>query len=485
VGAAHHTRKVVGRKDSLVLSGAELDRLNQAINPTSVAVIGATRESDRVGYSILESLLLGGFPGEVIPIHPRHEEILGLKVFPSLEEAPRKPDLAIIALNEFATIKILDDCGRHDVKGVVCVAGGYKEMGEEGENLQAELREAAVRNNILLMGPNTLGMINAQARLNATFWPLELEKYGNISVISQSGGVGQMIGFDLEKEGLTFNKWFAIGNRAMLDFDAYLQLVSQDPSTEVITVFMEGTEQARAFIEVAAGTTKNKPIIVLKAGKNEIAQQSAITHTGSMAGSYNVYNDIFDQFGLISARSVAELVSVSKALSIAQLPAKDRVAILTPTAGPSILLVDMLMDGDCKLTHFSESTMEDLAKLFTKVPVVLKNPLDASAVGYTASGYVNLAEIILKDPDVDLLLAVSIDHKNRIFPARELVELSKKYGKPIVVYFISPAETSREYREICQNGGVPFYLSAEEAAWGVAGLIRRSMILNRSQTTDE
>lgn len=468
-----------------MLNRLELNRFTSALNPASVAVIGATNEPDRVGYSILESLLLGGFPGEIIPIHPRHKKILGLKVFPSLDEAPLKPDLAIIALNEVATISILEECGHHDVKGVVCVAGGYREMGEKGESLQSELKEAASRNNILLMGPNTLGIINSEARLNATFWPLDLDRFGNISVISQSGGVGQMIGFKLEKEGLTFNKWFAIGNRAMLDFDTYLQVLSEDSTTQVIAIFMEGTEQARSFIEVASNIVRDKPIVVLKAGKNELAQQSALTHTGSMAGSYNVYHDIFNQFGLISVQSVSELVSVSKALSLAQLPAGDRLALLTPTAGPSILLVDMLLDQGCRMARFSDDTMGNLAKLFTKVPVILKNPLDASAVGYTASGYIQLAEIILNDPGVDILLAVSIDHKNRTFPSNDLVRLSKEYRKPVVVYFIGPVETSREYRKICQEGGVPFYLSAENAAWGVTGLISRHKILNRSNSTDE
>jgi acetyltransferase len=462
-----------------VLTTAELERLENALNPRAVAIIGATREADRVGYSILESLLLGGFPGEVIPIHPRHENIFGQRVYPSLDAATVDPDLVIIALNEHATIKILDDCGRHNVKAAVCVAGGYKEMGQAGEDLQEELEEAAARNNILLVGPNTLGLINAQARLNATFWPMVLDHYGSISVISQSGGVGQMIGFALDEEGLSFNKWFAIGNRAGLDFEDYLQVLARDSGTEVIAVFMEGTEKARSFVELASKVVPNKPIVILKAGRNEIAQQSALTHTGSMAGSFNVYHDIFDQFGLISVSSVPELVSISKALSIASLPAGDRVAILTPTAGPSILLVDLLLDQGCQLAKFGDDTIRDLANYFTNVPVVLKNPLDASAVGYSAEGYLMLAERILQDPGVDLLLALSIDHKNRLFPAEQLVQLSKEYSKPLVVYFIGSKDGSLRYRRICHAGGVPFYHTAEEAAWGSAGLINRRRILDR------
>lgn len=468
-----------------MLNNEELSRLGNAINPQAVAIIGATNEKDRVGYSILESLLLGGFPGKIIPVHPRHKDILGQKVYATLDESEINPDLAIVALNEHATIKVLDDCGRHNVKGAVCVAGGYKEMGKEGENLQKELSNAAARNNIMLIGPNTLGLINAQARLNATFWPIQLDNFGSISVISQSGGVGQMIGFELEKEGLLFNKWFAIGNRAGLDFDDYLQVLSIDEGTDVIVVFMEGTEKARSFVEVAAETVPHKPVIILKAGRNELAKESAITHTGSMAGSYSVYRDIFDQFGLLTVESVPQMVSVSKALSIAPLPTGNRVAILTPTAGPSILLVDLLVDLGCRLAQFGSDTLSDLATHFANVPVVLKNPLDASAVGYSADGYLKLAERVLQDPGVDLLLALSIDHKNRKFPAERLVQLSRQYAKPIVVYFISPPDKSFQYRDICQAGGVPFYLSAEDAAWGTAGLIRRRLILDRGNYDDE
>jgi acetyltransferase len=198
-----------------------------------------------------------------------------------------------------------------------------------------------------------------------------------------------------------------------------------------------------------------------------------------MAGSFNVYHDIFDQFGLISVSSVPELVSISKALSIASLPAGDRVAILTPTAGPSILLVDLLLDQGCQLAKLGDDTIRDLANYFTNVPVVLKNPLDASAVGYSAEGYLMLAERILQDPGVDLLLALSIDHKNRLFPAEQLVQLSKEYSKPLVVYFIGSKDGSLRYRRICHAGGVPFYHTAEEAAWGSAGLINRRRILDR------
>lgn len=456
-----------------------LERLSRALNPQVVAVIGATKEPDRVGYSILESLLLGGYPGQILPIHPHHKVILGQKVYPSLDEAGLPVDLAILALNERASIEALDDCGRHEVKGAICVAGGYGEVGQEGAALQAELVAAAARNNILLVGPNTLGLINSRTHLNATFWPVTLKDGGVISAVSQSGGMGQLISFKMQQEGLTFNKWVGVGNRAMLDFEDFLQVLDQDLTTEVIAVFMEGTERARGFFELAGSIVERKPVVLMKAGRSESTQRFALTHTGSMAGSYRVYQDVADQFGVLMVDSIPEMVGVTKALSMAPPAPGTRVAILTPTAGPSIVMVDLLLDRGCTLAEFSPETMAAFEQRFVRVPVVLKNPLDASAVGYKAESYLDLAELILRDPGVDLLIALNIDHKNRVFPAEELVRLARRYGKPVLVCFIGPTDGASGLRDVCQAGGIPFYFSLEEAAWGAAGLVRRYLTLER------
>ena len=222
-----------------MLTAEQMARLDQGLNPRAVAVIGATTEQHRVGFSVLESLLVGGYEGGIYPIHPRHKTILGRQVYASLAEVGQPIDLAIIALNERATIEILEELGRHDVKAAVCVAGGYSEIGEEGGALQHALSEAAARHRVLLVGPNTLGVINARVGLNATFWPERLGKGGAVSVITQSGGVGQMIICRAQAEGLELNKWIGAGNRAVLDFDDLLQYLAGDPTTSVVAAFIE------------------------------------------------------------------------------------------------------------------------------------------------------------------------------------------------------------------------------------------------------
>lgn len=458
-----------------MLNQDQLLCLTQALSPKSVAIIGATKEKGKVGYSIIESLILGGFKGKLFPIHPRHEEILGIPVFSDLSLIKEPIDLAIIALNEQKTLQMLEECGRFNVKGVISVAGGFSEVGERGRKLQEQMAAIANDWNIMLIGPNTLGAINSDAKLNATFWPLNLDEVGNISLITQSGGVGQMVGFKMQDEGLAINKMIGLGNRAKLDFDDLLQYLGSDPTTSVVGVFLEGTEKARSFVEVARQVVPKKPVVALKVGRSKLVQEMSVTHTGSMAGSYKMYQDIFTQANIIPASSVPELVSVCKALSLAPLPKGDGIAVVTPTAGPSLILVDLLDSLGCRFYPFEQQTLVKMKELFANVPVVLKNPLDAAAAGYSAEVYSRLVDIVLEDPKVDILIALSIEHKNRRFPAEELIQLSQKHQKPILVYYMGNIEVNL-HQHTCQQGGIPLYCSPEEAAWGAGGLVRYSAI---------
>jgi acetate---CoA ligase (ADP-forming) subunit alpha len=458
-----------------MLDQNKLQQLDRMFHPKTVAIIGATKEPDRVGFSILSSLIKGGYPGKIFPIHPRHKEILGIPVLPNLEATGGTVDLVVIALNEKATVGILEECGRYNVAGAICVAGGFKEIGHEGVDLQEQMVEVANRSNILLLGPNTLGMINAKARLNATFWPIDLRVDGTISIVSQSGGIGQVIGFKTYQEGLNFNKWIGVGNHAMLDFDDLIQYLGEDQSTEAIGVFLEGTDNARSFIEIAGHYAYRKPVVVLKAGQSTLAQTCTLTHTGSMAGPYQIYEDVFRQFGLLSVNSPLEFVSVLKAVTLAPPLLGNGVAIITPSAGPSILLVDKLELSGANFVPFREETYQRIKHLFVDVPVILKNPLDAASAGYSADSYLQLVEGIIQDPGVDQLIAITIEHAYRRFPARDLVAIKEKYGKPILVYYIG-SEHINEVQHLCHSGGIPLFASIEETAWGATGLIRHLRI---------
>lgn len=454
------------------LSESELQQLDDVFNARSVAIIGATDSPDRVGYQLLEALLMGGYQGKIYPVHPRHSKLLGVKVYSNLGEIPTPIDLALIALNERKSIDAVKECGSLGVKGAVCVAGGYKEVGEAGKALENELAAAAHQSGLVLIGPNTLGFFNTDACLNATFYPEILPPSSGISVITQSGGIGRIIIEELRDEGLGISKWIGVGNRTTLEFSDFVDYLAQDNSTRVITIFIEGTEKGRELMVAAGKAAMKKPVIVFRSGNSALAQHSAVTHTGSMISSPRLFSDACRQFGLIEADSLSELVSISKALSIAPPIEGEGIGVMTHTAGPSITLLDVLSARDCRLAEFTPQTMEKLVQMFTGIPVILKNPLDAAAFGYSQEGYGRVADTVISDANVSILVAIYSLHKNWKFAVPQLIDLKDRYKKPVIACYISTQAGAIENRRLLQSAGIPCFTSVERAAWGIAGCIQ-------------
>lgn len=462
-----------------MLTEADLKQLDAIFSPRSIAIVGASPTPDKVGFNFVDSPVTSGFRGEIYPVHPKATEILGLKVYPSLEAIGKPIDLAIVALNQYASVDAVETCGRLGVKGVIAVAGGYKEMGEEGERLQARLIGAARRHGVKIIGPNTLGMVNTHADLSSIFYPLKLKK-GPVSILSQSGGVGLTLMHMAKDEGLGLSKWIGVGNRGGLEFADLLQYLLYDEHTEVIGAFMESTEDARSFVQIAGQAVRQKPVVVYKVGESELAKYSALTHTGTLAGPHKLALDAFKQFGILSVSSCHEFVSVCKALSTSSLPKGARVGVFTHTAGPSIIIVDELAKRGCVVPPLQETTLKKVEQVIGEnPPVILKNPLDVAGLGFAAEPFGKIAEAMLEDPAVDILIAVYCLHKNWRFPTPELIAAREKYQKPIVACYISDIESVKGDRDILAAGGIPTYTTPEAAAQAAAGLVNYAMIRER------
>lgn len=446
-------------------------RLKEIFYPRSVAVLGVTDSVQRVGYNMLESLLHGGFRGRVYPVHPRLEEVMGRKVYRSLAEIPDRVDLVMMALNERASLEALRDCAGKGVKGAVCVAGGYRETGEDGAALEEELRREARRYGVALIGPNTLGFINNEIDLYAFFHPMKLPK-GGASFICQSGGVGLSIVYQAAGAGLGINKWVGVGNRSTFEFTDYLAFLGEDRTTTAIGIFVEGTENARQMVRMAGSI--NKPVVVYKVGRSDAVSYAALTHTGSMAGSYRVYRDIFSQFGLHVVESTSEMVACMRALAMAPPPPGNRVGIFTHTAGPSIVAADLLLERGCVLPDFTEKTMEEVRRITgPSPPFVLKNPLDVAGFGFHAENFGPLLEIVAGDPNVDLIFPIYCHHKNWRFPGPEIVRAREKTGKTFVALYLCQESLCGEDRRLLAGHGIPLFTAPEEAARAAAALVDR------------
>jgi len=448
------------------------DRLDKMFSPRSVAVIGAGATPDKVGHAIVDSLVTGGFPGRIYPVHPRHEEILGLQVYKDLDQLPEVPDLAVVALNQNSTVKMTARLRDLGVAGASVIAGGYAEMGPEGGQLQQALTEAA--GEMPMVGPNTLGFLNARARLNVTFYPRILHP-GAVSVLSQSGGIGLAIKGRADDEGMGLAKWIGVGNRVNLEFHTLLDYLKDDPDTRVIGLFIEGCADPRALIDQIRLITPHKPVVVYKGGRGDDADHVTVTHTGAMAGSASIWAGAFRQARAELVSSASELVSVCKALSVGRVPKGKRLGIFTHTAGPSIVAWDLLKDEPgCVLAELQESTLQTIAHILgPSVPVVYKNPVDGAAGAFLTQPFHDIAQALLEDASVDALLAIFCEHKNWVYPSQALIDLAQRFPQSIVACFIGTIKKIEPDRSRLHEAGVPTYVVPEEAALGLRALLRR------------
>jgi acetyltransferase len=421
----------------------------------------------------VDSVVTGGFPGAIYPVHPRHKQILGLRVYRDLRDLPEVPDLAVVALNQQSTVKVTAQLREMGVAGASVIAGGYSEMGSDGAKLQEALQDAA--GDMPVVGPNTLGFLNARAKLNVTFYPRILHP-GKVSFLSQSGGIGLGIKGRADDEGLGIAKWIGVGNRVNLEFDTLLDYLKDDADTQVIGIFTEGSANPRSFMERVAAITPQKPVIVYKGGLGEDADRVTVTHTGAAAGSIRIWEGAFKQAGAQMVSSVSEMVAVCKSLAVGKVPEGKRPGIFTHTAGPSIVAWDMLSrEPGCVLAELGEHTIRRIAEILgPTVPVVYKNPVDGAAGAFLTEPFHDIAEAMLRDPSVDALLAIFCEHKNWVYPSDALIDLAAKYPQTIVACFIGTIQKIGPDRARLHEAGVPTYVLPEDAALGLAALLRRA-----------
>lgn len=456
-------------------------RLDRMFSPQSVAIIGAGAVPEKVGHAILDSVVTGGFQGRIYPVHPRHKEILGLKVYPDVDDLPEVPDLGVVALNQHSTVEMTAKLREMGVQGASVIAGGYSEMGGDGAELQARLRDAA--GDMPVVGPNTLGFLNARVRLNVTFYPRILHP-GNVSFLSQSGGIGLGIKGRADDEGLGIAKWVGVGNRVNLEFSTLLEYFKDDHETDVVGIFIEGSADPRKLVETIASLTPHKPVLVYKGGRGEKADRVTITHTGAAAGQDEIWEGALRQAGAMMVSSVSEMVSACKALSIGRVPKGKRLGIFTHTAGPSIVAWDVLQhEPGCVLADLQEGTLNRIADILgPSVPVVYKNPVDGAAGAFLSDPFHDIAEAMLDDPSVEALLAIFCEHKNWPYPADALIELANRFPQPIVACFIGSYRRIEPDRSRLHQAGVPTYVLPEDAAIGMHALLRRVRPLKPATT---
>lgn len=455
----------------IVMREIENNPLTRLLRPDSVAVIGASRHPEKIGYQVVKNLLDAGFPRDkIFPINPRAEEILGLKTYKSILDVPEEVDLAVIVVPAQIVPKVLDEAGRKGVKAVAIITSGFKEIG----NVEAErkLVEIARKYGMRILGPNIVGICDTVKNVNASFCQA-LPNPGEIAFITQSGALGiALVGWTKIK-GIGLSDLVSIGNKADINETDLIEFFGDDPNTRVITAYLEGIEDGRRFMDVARRVSRKKPIIILKAGKAKRTVGAIKSHTGTLAGSDAAYDAAFKQTGVIRAPSFIDLFDWATAFAKAQLPKGRNTVILTNGGGAGIMATDAAEAWGVKLMDIPEDLAKKLRRHMPPFGSVY-NPIDLTGMaGY--EWYLGAMKDLLLDKRVDAVVVLYC-HTAITDPleiADAIINAIKETGskKTVIASFIGGEEVMKACSKLTEHS-VPCYESPEKAVASLGMLFK-------------
>ena len=452
--------------------------------PKSVAVIGASREPGKVGYVVLKNIIESGYRGEIYPVNPRAEKILGLSAYKSILEVSSDVDLAVIVVPAQAVLDVMEECGKKSVKYAVVISAGFKEIGGEGVEREKKLIEIARKYGVRVVGPNCLGIMDLHTPLNATFASTPGVK-GGVAFISQSGALLSAILDWAPRVGVGFSKIVSLGNKADLNEVDFLAYLGEDPETKVVLLYLESIDQGKRFVEIGSIVTRKKPVILLKGGITEAGARAALSHTGAMAGGVTALRAALRKAGIIQVSTVSELFDMAIAFNSQPIPVGSRIGIVTNAGGAGVVVSDLLVSRGLKLAEFSKHTIEYLRSTLPPVASVY-NPVDVIGDA-RADRYRVAIEALLRDPNVSALLVILTPQviTEPEETAKVIVELSRRYpSKPILAVFIGGERVEKAVRILVENN-IPIYDMPERAVAAILGLTEYSEIRERLERAVE
>jgi len=446
--------------------------------PGSIAVVGASANPQKIGYVVLDNLQRGRYGGRLYAVNPRSPRILGLRAYPDVLALDEAPELAILTVPTRAVAKVLDQCGQKGVRSVLIITAGFRETGPAGRVAEDELVATARRYGMRLVGPNSVGVINTSARLNATFAETAPVQY-EVGMFSQSGAVAAAILDWARSIDLGFSKFVSLGNMADLNEVDFLEYLGQDVDTKIIVGYLEGISDGRRFMAAAQRVTKAKPLIVIKVGSTPGGARAARSHTGALASAEAVIDGAFRQAGIIRAITMAEFFDAILCFSYAPLPNGGRVAVVTNAGGPGVMAADAIERMGLSLAELSHETRQALAEGLPPA-AALGNPIDV--LGDAAADRYQVAlEAAQADPSVDALLALltpqRVTEPERT--ARVIAHLARQQAKPLLAVFMGGAAVGRA-RAMLDEMRVPVYAYPERAVRALAAMVRYRAYLNEA-----
>src|SRR6201747_1627377 len=419
--------------------------LDSFFSPSSIALIGASRDLDKIPGRLLSMLRKNHYPGRIYPINPNYGELDGLKCYPSISDVGRPIDLAIVIIPARAVLGALEQCASVGVKNAAIISSGFAEEGGDSAAMQDAIVALAKKTGMRISGPNAEGFYSEVQRVAATFSPTVAVKPGEvplvatsrrIAIVAQSGGIGFAIKHRAKAIGVAISYCVSAGNESDLGAGEFLDYMVQDSSTDVILLFIEGIRDVDKFLTAARRAAEmGKPVIVTKVGRSGAGERAAASHTASMAGWSAAYDAVFAKYGLIVSNDLDEAVTIAAILTTSPLPKGDRVGVVTVSGGAGIWGADTVSMQGLQVPQLSSSIQNQIKQWMPSYGAA-RNPIDVTAQGVNSGGLQKSIELLDASDDIDAILVVlSLMSETRMqFKRDELKPVIDAQHKPIVFY---------------------------------------------------
>ncbi len=449
-------------EDAISMANPDSSYMDLFFNAKSVALIGASPETGKIGNSVMESLVKHDYKGKVYPVNAKgYSEIMGVKAYKNLMDIEDPVDVVIVTVDLKFVPDLLVECGKKNIHNMVIISGGGKELGGERAAIEKRVQDLSRELKVRIIGPNCIGIFNGENRLDCAFQGhlrMLRPKQGNVSFLSQSGTVG--IAFMETSDAFGLSKMISYGNRSDVDEADMIHYLAQDPSTNVIGLYVEGLGDGRKFMNSAKNVIKQyqKPIVVFKNGRSTKGAKQAASHTGSLGGSFAVISGAFEQTGIISVDSYEELTSALKALTWQPVPKGNKIAMVTNGAGPIIAAIDNFERLNLELAQLSDQTMKSFKEHYPAT-YVIGNPCDVTGSA-SADDYRFAIQAFLDDPNVDIVMPWFVFQDD---PLEEKIvdilgDFQKQKKKPILIGAMGGPFTEKISKKI-EDFNIPVYQS--------------------------
>jgi len=450
--------------------------IDKFFNPQSVAIIGATEDPQNITSTIIQNLFQMGFKGSVVPVNPHHDTVFGLKCYPSLSDIKEQIDLSVIAISSSHVIEILDQHIESGIKNCIIISGGFAEIGDKGEAIEENIKRISRENGIRIIGPNCLGVLDNYSDFSTFFLPWSKVKRpskGYLSILSQSGSYSISMLDMLSLEGIGVSKFVSYGNRADVGESELIEYLTDDESTKVIGIYMESVDNGRRFITASSRCSRNKHMVVLKVGREDSGVDAARSHTGAIAGKYEVYKAAFKKSGIVEVDNLEEFIDACKVLSM-QKPARgNRILVLTNGGGFGVAVSDLCCAKDLDVASTPSEIKESLSKHFPEF-FILNNPIDLTGSSGDEDFGTVLQTAFVDNDYFDAAIVIPLMPPQTM--TERVVDIisqsADESGKPVVVCTIS-GEYTKKTKEQFELKGIPVFPSPARAVKAMSILVDR------------